>query len=265
MKLAKIQMIPSVAGIASQRRQEREQEGERPEDEDEERERDRDRDVELADLEVLGEDRVEVVLDRRLAGEVELGARDRPAASRIASVRTLASAGASSETISAVTTSAETGWARRRGPSAASRCGAPRPGACAARPSSPDPRASTTRVNEPVGLLAEVLLEDRPRARAVSVLGSVKRFVSRSEAHHRGERDEEHASQTPSTASRCRSTKRVQRSIRLAALRPAAPCAFTRGASDGREPDVRAEGERGGTSCRIRRTRRQASIVPGVG
>ena len=56
---------------------ERDEERERPEDEDEDQERDRDRDVELADLEVVGEDGVEVVLDRGLAGDVELGARDR--------------------------------------------------------------------------------------------------------------------------------------------------------------------------------------------
>ena len=54
------------------------EERERPEDEDEDEERDRDGDEELADLQVLGEDRVEVVLDRRLSGDQDLGARDLP-------------------------------------------------------------------------------------------------------------------------------------------------------------------------------------------
>ena len=59
-----------------EREDERQQERERPEHEDEDEQRDRDGDEELADLEVVGEDRIEVVLDCRLAGHVDLGARD---------------------------------------------------------------------------------------------------------------------------------------------------------------------------------------------
>jgi hypothetical protein len=54
------------------------QERERPEDEDEYQERDRDRDQELASLQVFLLDRLEIVLDRRLAGHIEDGAWNRP-------------------------------------------------------------------------------------------------------------------------------------------------------------------------------------------
>ena len=50
---------------------ERQQEGERPEDEGEDQRRDRDGDEELADLKVVREDRVEVVLDGGLPGDVD--------------------------------------------------------------------------------------------------------------------------------------------------------------------------------------------------
>ena len=60
------------------REQQGKQERERAEDEDQDRHRDRNRDVELADLEVVGKDGVEVVLDRRLAGDVGARPRNRP-------------------------------------------------------------------------------------------------------------------------------------------------------------------------------------------
>ena len=69
-------MIPSVAEIVARGEEERDEDRERPEDEDEDEQRDRNRDVELADLQVLVEDRVEIVLDRRLAADEHLGARD---------------------------------------------------------------------------------------------------------------------------------------------------------------------------------------------
>ncbi len=49
--------------------------GERPEDEREDDERDRNGDVELADLEVTFEHRIKIMLNRGLAGDVELCAR----------------------------------------------------------------------------------------------------------------------------------------------------------------------------------------------
>ena len=79
MLFAKIQTIPSVTGIET-RGEDAAAAGTTsvPKTKIEQEERDRDRDEELADLEVAREDGVEVVLDRRLAGDVDLRARDRP-------------------------------------------------------------------------------------------------------------------------------------------------------------------------------------------
>ena len=56
----------------------RQQKRQRSEDEDQQEKRDRDRDVELADLEVAREDRIEVVLDRRLSSDVHPRVGNRP-------------------------------------------------------------------------------------------------------------------------------------------------------------------------------------------
>ncbi len=58
------------------REDERNEEGKRAEDEHEDEQRDRDGNEELADLQVFGEDGIEVVLDGRLAADEDLGAWD---------------------------------------------------------------------------------------------------------------------------------------------------------------------------------------------
>ena len=129
-------------------------------------ERDRDRDEQLADLEVAREDRVEVVLDRRLAGDVEPRAREssRPRGA-CSSVWPFASAGSSDETIVAVATCGETARAPTKRPvgSALRRPHAPRRAARArSRRRSPSvPRDERERARR---LLAEVVVEDRLRA-----------------------------------------------------------------------------------------------------
>ena len=68
-------MIPSVLGIATAAKS-RDHERERPEDEHEDEQRDRDRDQHLTHEDIVGKHRVEIVLDRRLSADVDLGARD---------------------------------------------------------------------------------------------------------------------------------------------------------------------------------------------
>ena len=78
MKCAKSQMIASVVGIAAAAKMNGTRNASVPKTKSEDQQRDRDRDQELADLQVVREDGVEVVLDRGLAGDVDrLGARDR--------------------------------------------------------------------------------------------------------------------------------------------------------------------------------------------
>ena len=105
-----------------------------------------------------------------------------PTASRMSSVWPFASAGSRLETINAVTTASETGWTAATsevGSStealAAASCTSPT--SCSAEPGSP----RATMVNEPVvfwpNSSSRIL-----SALAVSVPGSVKRFVSRAES-----------------------------------------------------------------------------------
>ena len=75
---ANIQMIPSVTGIGHGAKTNGIRNASVPKTKIRRSSRDRNRDVELADLEVIGEDGVEVVLDRGLSRDVELRPRNRP-------------------------------------------------------------------------------------------------------------------------------------------------------------------------------------------
>ena len=148
--VATIQMSPSVPMIVTPAKRNGIKNARRPNAQHEQQERDRHGDVRLALLQVVGEDRVEVVLDRRLPGEIGPRSGELPdGGSHLLGAPLRASAGSSEDTIDAVSTSSPITRAptnRPVGSSAAAR----RPAAATSSTrSAAAPSVFTTSVNEP--------------------------------------------------------------------------------------------------------------------
>ncbi len=202
---------------------EREEERERAEGEDEDEKSDRNRD-QLASGEVVGQHRVEVVLDRRLAGDVDLRsrrARPRPRASRRCAPSSRRAR--DSRRSARRRRRRRPPRPRRDGRSAAPRRLSRRPPAPADTSAVAGPSVLATTVNVPVERCRKWSSRIRS-ARRVSVPGSVKRLVRSPESCVEARPQRPNTTiQAPSTSQRCRRTRRVSPSIGLDA-RALSPC-----------------------------------------
>ena len=263
MAFAKIQTIPSVVGIVTSANPNGIRNASVPKVKTRMSERDRDRD-QLAPEEVLGEDGVEVALDRRLARDVDLGARDR--AARLAACRPCGpwSPRARGSRRSGATTSSSAARPPTTRP-----VGARQPPARRPRARSGTSTLARSRRSRPT--IVNVPVERWPNrssrissARRVSVPGSVKRFVRSSEScveasPHDGEHRRASAARTSQAVTEDDARQPFHRAPLLATSRSSRPRAgaarlprralgrlpppHARDRADRGDPDVRDEGE----------------------